>query len=233
MPMTAAHPLAVLPLRRTSLDWTCLVIGSTAPDFEYFLRLEQAGGFSHTLLGLILFCVPVTLVAAWLFHRVIKWPLVHVAPFGGRLAVFADRPWRLTWSCVVAALVGALTHYLWDSITHPDMFGPQHVEWLREVIHVPGLGTTRRCRVLQHGSTVVGLVLLGLAAWRALARVTPQARISATVGQRLVWVVCILAVGALCILHLYHADRYDPGSLAVGAIDGLLFGSLLASLITR
>ena len=32
MPMTAAHPLAVLPLRRWRLDTTCLVIGSMAPD---------------------------------------------------------------------------------------------------------------------------------------------------------------------------------------------------------
>lgn len=233
MPMTAAHPLAVLPLRRTSLDWTCLVIGSMAPDFEYFLRLEEAGGFSHTWLGVVLFCLPVTLCAAWLFHRVIKWPLVHVAPWGARLAVFAERPWRLTWSCVAAALIGAVTHDLWDGITHPDMFGPQHIAWLRESVHVPVIGSMLRCRVLQYGSSVVGLLVLGLAAWRALARVTPQPRVAPTVGQRLVWIVCILAAAALCMLHLYRADLYDPGSLAVGAIDGVLFGGLVASLITR
>lgn len=231
--MTAAHPLAVLPLRTTSLDWTCLVIGSMAPDFEYFLRLEEAGSFGHTWLGLFLFCLPVTLCAAWLFHRVIKRPLVHVAPFGDRLAVFAERPWRLTWTCVPAALLGAVTHDLWDGITHPDMFGPQHIPWLLGTMHVPVIGSMLRCRVLQYGSTLVGLVVLGFAAWRALARVRPQPRIPPTLAQRLVWVVCMLAAGALCILHLYRADLYDPGSIAVGAIDGVLFGGLAASLITR
>ena len=235
MPMTAAHPLAVLPLRRTSLDWTCLVIGSMAPDFEYFLRVKLASSISHTLVGLFVFCLPVTLASAWLFHRLIKRPLVHVAPqaIGTRLAGFAERPWQLTWGCILAALVGAVSHDLWDGFTHYEMWGPQHIAWLREIVHVPGIGAMVRCRVLQHGSTVVGLIILSIVAWRTLARVLPKPRAPATVSMRLVWLASIAFAGAACLVRIWYTHELDPGSIIVAVIDAGLFGSLLASLITR
>ncbi|MBV8760417.1 MAG: DUF4184 family protein [Deltaproteobacteria bacterium] len=235
MPMTAAHPLAVLPLRRTSLDWTCLVIGSMSPDFEYFLRVKLASSISHTWLGLLVFCLPVTLASAWLFHRLIKRPFVHVVPagIGARLAASADRPWQLTWGCVAAALVGAVTHDLWDGLTHYEMWGPQHIAWLREIVHVPGLGAMVRCRVLQHGSTVIGLLALAIFTWRALARMQPQPRAPATLGMRIVWIACIAVVGVACYARIHWSHETDPGSIVVAVIDAGLFGSLLASLITR
>ena len=40
MPLTIAHPAAVLPFRHSRLPISALVIGSLAPDFEYFLHLH-------------------------------------------------------------------------------------------------------------------------------------------------------------------------------------------------
>ena len=96
VPFTAAHPMAVLPLiGRLRLDPTCLVIGSMAPDFEYFVRAGQMSTISHTWLGLVAWNLPVTLILAFAFHYLIKWPLVLIAPspIARRAAVLASRPW--------------------------------------------------------------------------------------------------------------------------------------------
>lgn len=235
--MTAAHPMAVLPLRRMNLDWTCLVIGSMAPDFEYFFRVKLGSTISHTLPGLVYFCLPVTLLAAFLFHRVMKDPFVRVVPavLGRRLAVFAARPWvpvltaevlaRLT----LSALIGAATHLFWDGFTHADAWGPQHIAWLRTIVHMPIVGDMLLHRVLQHTSTVIGLVVLAVAATRALRRVDPVVLEPTPLRVRVMWAVCIAFVGTLTFLRIHHTHELDPGSIIVAIIDAGLGGWLLAS----
>lgn len=45
LPLTFAHPAAVLPFSRKSkyIHFSALVLGSMAPDFEYFLRGRPIG----------------------------------------------------------------------------------------------------------------------------------------------------------------------------------------------
>jgi hypothetical protein len=242
VPFTAAHPLAVVPLigrlsRRLRLDPTCLVIGSMSPDFEYFARVRLVSRIGHTLPGLVLWCLPVTLLCAWLFHRVVKAPALKVAPrwFAGRLAVFAERPWPASFggaalaSLVASALIGAITHDLWDGVTHRDMWGPQHFAVLREHFVVPGIGPRELCRILQHASTIVGLVALAILGLRALRRVQP---IEVVTGGRLVWVACCLVITAAAYVRIARRHETDMGSLVVAACCGLLGGALLAGLIT-
>src|SRR5581483_12465816 len=50
VPFTLAHPAAVLPLRRRGLVFSALVVGSMAPDFEYFFGLKRP--ISHTMPGI-------------------------------------------------------------------------------------------------------------------------------------------------------------------------------------
>lgn len=230
MPMTAAHPLAVLPFRRWRLDLTCLVIGSMSPDFEYFLRVEEVSTVSHTLLGLLYFCVPISLATAYLFHRVLKLPLLQVAPWRSRFAVFAERPWptQPLWILLVSALIGAVTHYLWDGLTHTDGYGPQHLAFLRTEVHGMLLH-----RILQHTSTVIGLGVLAIVIGRALARVTPVPVPAASRGVKIVWVVAIAACTALSVARVFWMNLIDPGSYVVAIIDGGLAGWIIASLVSR
>jgi hypothetical protein len=60
LPLTLAHPAAVLPFRRWFV-FSGLVIGSLAPDFEYFLYVPDSLRIGHTLPGVFLFCLPVGL----------------------------------------------------------------------------------------------------------------------------------------------------------------------------
>ena len=52
MPLTFAHPSAILPFSRISryINFSAMVFGSMAPDFEYFLRGQPMGTLALPLL---------------------------------------------------------------------------------------------------------------------------------------------------------------------------------------
>jgi hypothetical protein len=244
MPFTAAHPLAVLPLvrwrRRLGLDATCLVIGSMVPDFEYFVRAEQRSTISHTFRGLWLWDLPATLILGVLVHAVVKWPLLLVAPAAvtRRAAVMLGAPWRARWgaaaalSCAVSAVLGSATHIAWDSFTHAKGWGTRHLHALATPVRIPGYGTMVVHRVLQHASTVVGLVVLTGVVVRALQRcaVVDVPEVPRAAARGCV-VACVLAAATLTTLRLVRMHRTDVGDLIVGVIAGVLAGIVLASAI--
>jgi hypothetical protein len=241
MPFTASHTLAAMPFvyaRGLTLDPTCLVIGTMAPDFEYFARVKLASTVGHTLAGLFLWCIPVTIFSAWLFHRIAKWPVVRSAPpaLAERLAAYADRDWMPVWTVkavlvlVVSALIGACTHIAWDSFTHAGMWGTRHVAWLREVYVVPVVGTMPVHRILQHSCSIVALVVLAVLALRALRRVEP---VPVNTGGRALWLACTGIATALAYAKMLHNHETDIGSLIVAALCGLIYGAIAAGLVSR
>ncbi|MDF2679050.1 MAG: hypothetical protein K0R47_240 [Brevibacillus sp.] len=71
MPFTFAHPAIVLPLRESrSFHFPALIIGSMAPDFEYFFRMQAYSAYSHTILGVFYMDVPLVIGLWLLFARV-------------------------------------------------------------------------------------------------------------------------------------------------------------------
>jgi len=163
MPFTASHAAAVLPLLRTPLPASALVIGSMAPDFPFFLPFDP-GIRTHTAAAIVttdlLFGIP-----AWLlWHALLAAPALWAAPrpLRGRLAgiplgVGARlRGVRAALLIVVALAVGSATHVLWDEFTHAGRWGPEHLPALGETWWlIPGY------RWLQYVSSLVGgLVLL-------------------------------------------------------------------------
>jgi len=244
MPFTAAHPLAVLPFvrwhRRLGLDPTCLVIGSMVPDFEYFLRAEQLSTISHTFRGLWVWDLPAALILGALVHGVVKWPMLLVAPAAvTRRAVRAlGAPWRARWnaaaalSCTVSAVLGSATHIAWDSFTHAKGWGTRHVHALTTPIRIPGYGAMALHRVLQHASTLVGLVVLAVVVVRWLQRCVAASLPEVPRGAARVCVAaCVIAAAWLTTARLVAMHRTDLGDLIVGVIAGALAGILLASAI--
>jgi hypothetical protein len=243
MPFTASHVLAVVPgvhwHRRLRLDPTCLVIGSMSPDFEYFARGEQVSGFSHTLVGWFLWCVPATLALAALYRFVVKWPVLVAAP--KMTGLFADPAPKFgslgaMASLILSSLLGAGTHLVWDGITHANTLFTRWWPGLEDGYIVIVLGETALHRVLQHASTVVGLIgVVAYVAYRVRAAPDPGFR----VPSRTVWrargmfaVGQVVGVGLLLVrLDRMHVD--DPGSLISGVISGWLAGTLVVSLLLQ
>ena len=174
MPFTLAHPAAVLPLRPArALPFSALVVGSMSPDFPYFLLLHnELYHVGHSLLGLVTFCLPASLLVLAVYHGLLKFPLLALLPDGVQRRLLAPARWggrvRSAGDAAgtgAAIILGAFTHQVWDSFTHINGAVVTRVPWLHSPFPV--------YKVLQHGSTVVGLTLLWWAFRRWLATLKP------------------------------------------------------------
>jgi len=139
MPIPLSHPIAVLPLRKTGLNFSGLVIGSMAPDFIYFFQNNAGGHFGHTLEGAFLFCLPVSLVIYLLFHFFLKSPLFSIlAPIDQDNCRHLLRNERISLKyiliLIVSILTGVLTHSVWDSFTHSYGWSVEHFSILKQYI---------------------------------------------------------------------------------------------------
>ncbi|MFF7975412.1 DUF4184 family protein [Streptomyces sp. NPDC007905] len=184
MPFTLSHAAAVLPAirrdggGRARLVSSVLVAGSFAPDMPYYAASVVPGGMefgavTHSFAGVAGVDVLITwaLVALWLL---VREPLVALLPRRrqGRPAALlrcgAPRARvravaLLRW--YVSAVLGALTHVVWDAFTHHDRWGSRLVPALgRELAGMP-LYTW-----LQYGTSALAAVVIAVFLARALRR---------------------------------------------------------------
>jgi hypothetical protein len=179
MPFTPAHVAAALPFRRSRLIWSALIVGTIAPDLEYYVRLNADGRYGHTLAGTFLVTLPLAFGTLWLFHRFVKEPFVELMPDGlrRRLTVYLGGfgfGGAARFSLIIAPLlVGIVTHLVWDSFTHPNGWPVLHWATLRHRVHMPLIGGVPVYKILQHASTLLGIAILlvWLLAWYRTAEV--------------------------------------------------------------
>jgi membrane-bound metal-dependent hydrolase YbcI (DUF457 family) len=168
VPFTPAHAAAALPFRRLRLVTSALVIGTFAPDFEYFIRLSPGGGFGHTFLGAFVFTLPLALVVLFLYQAIVKAPLIwlmpvpiqrRLVPYQGKFRFFPAARFALI---LLSLLLGIATHIAWDSFTHANRWPSRHWQFLSRTVHVPILGTVPIFKALQHGSSLIGMGILAV-----------------------------------------------------------------------
>jgi hypothetical protein len=162
------------------MQLSALVIGAMTPDFHYFLGLHRLARTSHSVAGAFYFCLPIALATLWLFHSVVKLPLIALTPdpFKTRLTVFAVplrfRPVSRCAMILLALLTGIFSHLLWDSFTHGRGWVVQHYPPFRAVIFSQFRGGLPAFYYLQYGSTLIGIVVLAVACWRWAKNATAQ-----------------------------------------------------------
>ncbi|MFJ8331249.1 DUF4184 family protein, partial [Streptomyces sp. NPDC094437] len=142
MPFTLSHAAAVLPAVRADgtgrarLIPAVLIAGSFSPDLTYYAASVVAGAMefgevTHSFAGVFTVDVLITwaLVALWLLLRE---PLVALLPRARQpgpatLLRCGTRRARLSPALAArwyaSAVVGALTHVVWDAFTHLDRWG--------------------------------------------------------------------------------------------------------------
>ncbi|MER6060922.1 DUF4184 family protein [Streptomyces sp. NPDC001792] len=183
MPFTLSHAAAVLPAVRRDgtgrgpLVPAVLVAGSFAPDMTYYAANILPGGMefgavTHAFAGVFTVDVLISwaLVGLWLL---VREPLLALLPRGrqGRPAVLLrcgaprarTRPVTVVrW--YVSAVLGALTHVVWDAFTH-------HGRWGTRLVPAIGRGRVAGMPLfswLQYGSSVAAAVVIAVFAVRAL-----------------------------------------------------------------
>ncbi|MFI5870997.1 DUF4184 family protein [Streptomyces sp. NPDC051445] len=184
MPFTLSHAAAVLPAVRADgtgrgrLVPAVLVAGSFAPDMTYYAAsvLDSAmefGDVTHSVAGVFTVDVLIAwgLVGFWLL---VREPLVALLPRSrqGRTAALTRcgtpraraRPaTALRW--YVSAVLGALTHVVWDAFTHLDRWGMRLFPVLGETVAGSPLYW-----YLQYGGSAVAAVVITVFVTHALRR---------------------------------------------------------------
>ncbi|KJL23711.1 hypothetical protein RN51_01245 [Microbacterium oxydans] len=225
MPFTPSHALVALPFIRTPLVPAAIAIGAMTPDLPLFVRgVGLNYSFTHTFgnvlwTGLLAF-------GLFLIWRVVLRPAVpELVPL--RLARRLPDEWNDRGLAVAGAavgvgraraypfllaasfVIGVLSHIVWDLFTHEGRWG----------VHLfPGLGETwgplPGFKWLQHGSSAIGLLIIGIWALLWLRRQTPRPTVtqSSPSWVRVAWwislpLILVAAwVGGLVVLGPLDAE---------------------------
>lgn len=221
MPFTFAHPAIILPFHYCSKKYvslTGLIAGSVVPDFEYFLRMRVKSAYSHTSAGMLWFDIPLAILLAFIFHNVVRNRLIDHLPrmLQQRLIPYSSFSWnarfRKTWLiCFLSVIIGAGSHLFWDSFTHEQGFFVTHIPVLRTMY-----GPIPLYKIIQHGSSVLGLVVIVCA--------TGQLPVIATgrsgTNQMLYWLPIAMLTTIFITLRI---------TMMAG---GFIFGNIVVSLIS-
>lgn len=218
MPLTfPSHAAVVLPLHRWSsgrLLLLPLIVGSAAPDFAYALRIH--GGFSHSWLGVFAFCVPLgALTCVWL-DRLLLPALRAAVP---RLGPVDPARWLTSsglprsvgqafWYGAAIAL-GAVTHVLWDGVTHDNLW-PASVLYAGQGLDVLGTRISV-ANLLQYTSSLGGAAVVGVYAVRRYPKL-PSVPAEGSRSTSLLWALILMAaLGAAVSVWVHRRDLIDVG----------------------
>lgn len=245
MPFTFAHPAYALPLERVFkryMSMTGIILGSMAPDFEYFIALEPYQHIGHTLKGLLFEAVPLSLLFAFLFHHVVKEMLALHLPSIWQLdqrasALVQNHAWRLRsirdWIVfLLSVAIGFYSHVVIDGFTHASGAAVRRWPWLsEEIVSIPIY------KYLQHGLSLLGLAILGLWMLRVLRSIPTDSLKPAFIRaseKYAYWTIVLLSAVLVWGLKLILAASSNLiGITVVASLSGAMLGILLASWIMR
>jgi len=146
MPFTFSHPAIVLPLLKLSpkyISASAVIIGSMAPDFEYFIRMRLQQVHGHNLAGAFYFDLPVALISTFLFQFLVRDTLIEHLPIFLRkkYELYYKQDWlkfaQIKWYVIIySALIGIFSHLFWDAFTHAPGYFVQYIPFLKQTIRV-------------------------------------------------------------------------------------------------
>jgi hypothetical protein len=253
MPFTLSHTAVVLPFSRYLARWrlfSACLIGAMVPDFRVFLPWHLLRFETHSIVAMFTFCLPVGLLTFWLFQLLLKEPVVEVLPEGayGRWRAF-EAPAQLTnpihWLlAIVGILAGAATHLVWDGFTHEGARGVRMLPMLDDPIIELGRHHLAAYRLLQDGSSLLGLMAVAAmvlyGARRGKTPAVPDRLLSRT--ERRYWACGYIAVALVLGASFFAVSRvFDSkfsvtaiaNELAIASLRGLAIALITVSLALR
>lgn len=244
MPFTFAHPAVVIPLKNKFdkyFNLTALVLGSMSPDFEYFLNLKIKSEIGHSLIGFITYNLPLVFMFAIIFNMIIKPTLsLHLPICINRYIKIDDdnsghalkhNLINNIMIFIISALIGMLSHVLWDSFTHETgLFVKIFPTLTTSIIGIPFY------KLLQHGGTLLGLTYIFKVLYYKRSNI--EVKYNQTVANKrkiYYWAsVIILSIIFLVCRQVTTWQRLDSwiiGTFIVTAISGFFVSITLVSIV--
>jgi len=232
MPFTFSHPAITLPLTYLPRQWislTGLVIGSLTPDFEYFLRMRIESSYSHTIVGLFWFNLPLGLLLAFIFHNIVRDSLLDNLPvfLKSRFSTLRRFDWnkyfKKNWLVVtISILIGAASHIFWDNFTHNYGFFVETTPALANKINLLGMQVPI-FKILQHSSSIIG----GLLIVYAIYKLPKDSKIIGSVTVKY-WVILAGITLIIIVIRLLSCLEFKQyGNLIVTGISAGLISLML------
>jgi hypothetical protein len=238
MPFTFAHPVIVLPLKNKYFSkyfsLTALIIGSMLPDFEYFIRMTLKSIYSHTILGIFLFNLPLGLIFCSIFHNIIRNDLFLNTPYflRVRLSVFTDFNWNKYFlknpiQVIISLLIGSFSHIFWDSFTHFNGYFAEKISFLKYFVVVNNISIPVY-RILQHSGSIIGCLIIFFVIIKL-----PKFSISNKISIWY-WLSVCLIISIIFIFKIIGGLNYKLyGNLIVLFISAALIALILIPIIKR
>jgi hypothetical protein len=224
MPFTFSHPAAILPLarfRRGPYALSALIIGSMTPDLEYFFSFRHSPIVAHSLLGLVVFCLPVGILALWCFHSFVKQParLLLPKPLRYRLAELSTlRPHIASGQGLLLVLLvgaGAATHIVWDNFTNQRSGIVARIPAFHQTVMRMGGIDFNLCDIVQQGSTAAGLGIVACSIWLWMRRRPMKTPVDSDLPNWLRRIILLFLCGLSILVALIAGE---PGGVEGGAM---------------
>jgi len=203
MPFTPSHAVVALPFVRSPLVPAAIAVGAMTPDLPLFVRgLPLHYGLTHAFAWLPMTIVlAVALLAVW---RLLLRPAVRElsprwlaarlpgewdagAPAAARETfAISGSPARVSWRgmllLVLSLAIGVVSHIVWDLFTHEGRWGSTVIPVLdTQWGPLPGY------KWLQHGSSAIGLTIIGIWMLVWLVRREAEASVSCVLPSWVRW----------------------------------------------
>lgn len=236
MPFTFSHPAIILPFlyipnARKWFSATGLIIGSIIPDFEYFLRMKIQSNYSHTLIGLCWFDIPLACIITFVFHNFIRNTLIDYSPkfLQSRVIAFKQFDWnehfkKKYFVVIISILLGASSHLFWDSFTHHDAYFVNKISLLRGSINIFEMQLPV-LKILQHGSTFLGGIVMFI-----LFLFLPKEEIHIQKKRYIYWLTLSILTILVFSIRMFFMN-FQIGNIIVSIISSLLLSLLINSFV--
>lgn len=218
MPFTPSHAVLALPFLRTPLVPAAIAVGAMTPDLPLFVRhIVPSYAVTHAFAWL-----PLTMTIALVLLLVWRFALRPAARELSPRALATRLPalWdagpgataRETFPSVrgiallaVSLALGVLSHIVWDLFTHEGRWGSRILPVLDE-----RWGPLTGYKWLQHGSSVVGVLVIAVWAILWFRRADPAAPVHRILspGVRAAWWLSLPAI--LAVAWLIGLAAYGP-----------------------
>jgi hypothetical protein len=202
------------------------------PDFEYFLRMTVGSIYSHSFWGIFYFNLPVGTALCFIFHDVVRDPLIDHLPVELRerfwtLKTFNwNKNFKASWRIILISLIiGAASHIFWDDFTHPLGYFVKQSSFLRHKFHVMGFQLPVY-NFFQAISSLFGGIIVCIFIWRM-----PKVKTESLPKKDYYWFFVIAIIFLVMIVRLFRGLTLAKyGNIIVSIISAFFIAIILTPL---